>query len=78
MKTVKHIQQLILISLLTITSAVFAEANPQVIVQTATEQMMAELKNNRDKISEDKTIVNDIVEKILVELRASWLNAFNG
>jgi phospholipid transport system substrate-binding protein len=68
---IKRIQQLVTISVLLLSSAVLAESNPQVIVQKATEQMMTELRDRRDAISEDKTIVNEIVERILLPEIAS-------
>ncbi len=68
---IKRIQQLVTISILLLSSAVLAESNPQVIVQKATEQMMTELRDRRDAISEDKTIVNEIVERILLPEIAS-------
>ena len=72
MNTVNRLKQLILISTLIMTSALYADAtNPQFIVQKATEEMMAELRKNRDAIAEDKSIVNDIVERVLVPQIAS-------
>ncbi|MEL0035050.1 MAG: ABC transporter substrate-binding protein [Gammaproteobacteria bacterium] len=68
---IKRIQQLVTISILLLSSAVLAESNPQVIVQKATEQMMTELRDQRDAISEDKTIVNEIVERVLLPEIAS-------
>ncbi|MEL0068236.1 MAG: ABC transporter substrate-binding protein, partial [Gammaproteobacteria bacterium] len=68
---IKRIQQLVTISILLLSSAVLAESNPQVIVQKATEQMMTELRDRRDAISEDKTIVNEIVERVLLPEIAS-------
>ena len=72
MKTVNQMKQFILITALMMTSALFADtSNPQYIVQKATEEMMAELRKNRDAIAEDKSIVNDIVERVLVPQIAS-------
>jgi phospholipid transport system substrate-binding protein len=68
---IKRIQQLVTISILLLSSAVLAESNPQLIVQKATEQMMTELRDQRDAISEDKTIVNEIVERVLLPEIAS-------
>ena len=68
---IKRIQQLVTISILLLSSAVLAESNPQVIVQKATEQMMTELRDRRVAISEDKTIVNEIVERVLLPEIAS-------
>ena len=68
---IKRIQQLVTMSVFLLSSAVLAESNPQVIVQKATEQMMTELRDKRDAISEDKTIVNEIVERILLPEIAS-------
>ncbi len=68
---IKRIQQLVTISILLLSSAVLAESNPQLIVQKATEQMMTELRDRRVAISEDKTIVNEIVERVLLPEIAS-------
>ena len=68
---IKRIQQLVTISILLLSSAVLAESNPQVIVQKATEQMMTELRDRRVAISQDKTIVNEIVERVLLPEIAS-------
>lgn len=71
MNMIKRIQQLGLLAIVVLSSAVYAESNPQVIVQKATEKMMAELREKRDAIAEDKTIVNEIVERLLVPEIAS-------
>jgi phospholipid transport system substrate-binding protein len=68
---IKCIQLLATISLLLLASAAMAESNPQVIVEKATEQMMTELRERRDAISQDKTIVNEIVERVLLPEIAS-------
>lgn len=72
MNTVNRFKQLILISMLMLTSALYADAtNPKFIVQKATEEMMSELRKNREAIAEDNSIVNDIVERVLVPQIAS-------
>ena len=71
MTMMKRIQQFALLVTVVMTSAIYAESNPQVIVQKATQQMMTELREKRDAIAEDKTIVNEIVERVLVPEIAS-------
>ncbi len=72
MKLVKRLQQLILLLSLGMTAALYADvSNPQVIIQEATEEMMAELRKNREAIANDKSIVNNIVERVLVPHIAS-------
>ena len=71
MNIMKTIQSLVLILIAVTSSAIYAESNPQIIVQKATERMMTELREKRDAIAKDKTIVNEIVERILVPEIAS-------
>ena len=56
----------ILVSLMCLSGQIMAEANPQKLIMTATEQMMTELKANKEAIKSDPSIVNSIVERVLV------------
>ena len=57
---------LISLSLLLFTAVIHAEANPQVLVENAINQMLKELETNKAKIAEDKTVVRGIVEQVIL------------
>ena len=48
-----------------------AEENPQLIIESAASDMIEQLKKNKSKMSEDSTILNGIVEDLLLPHFAS-------
>jgi len=48
-----------------------ADENPQLIIESATSDMIVQLKKNKNKMSEDSTILIDIVEELLLPHFAS-------
>jgi phospholipid transport system substrate-binding protein len=66
MKPLIMLKTLLIVVSFSLSLQVMAEENPQVLIETATNQMMSELKEKSAAIAEDKSVVNEIVERILL------------